>query len=251
MAIPVGFGGRDFPDFGVSQLQTSKVFLSDMSELAVRLGSIHRFDRTGVIIFEEAFRNGIARWSQNSYPAGAFVVPVADYYSIVPYGALLATTIDSGSYSGMNTVLPIPYVSPMGFEWHMKFKDEIELCYFWVQLYTGTTQYRVVFRIDVEDSIVDIQNSGGTYTPVYTDTLYYGGTSPFHVFKVVVDFINEVHVRMVIDGVDIDLSMHPIWKDTEDDSVPRLYLYISNNPGTTVVNRVYLDNIIITMDEPT
>ena len=251
MAIPLGFGGRDYPDFGVSGLANTKVTITDMSELAVRLGSISRFDRSGIIIFEEAFKHGIGRWVQNSTPADAYVVPVSDYYSLVPYSALLATTSDLNSYSGISTYLPIPYVSPMGFEWHCKFRDEVELFYMWVQVHTGDCQYRVVVRIDIEDTIVDICNKGGTYDPVYTKALRYGVNSPFHAMKVVVDFLNETYVRLVVDGVDIDLTGRSIFKDAEDDESPHLFLYFSNNPGPSTLNRVYLDNIIITMDEPT
>jgi len=250
VAIPVGFGGRDYPDFGVSGLENTQVTITDMSELAVRLGSINRFDRTGVVIFEEGFQYGIGRWIQNSSAEDNYVVPSANYFSIVPYAALLATTDDLNVYSGIYTRLPIPYTSSMGFEWHVKFYDEAMLFYFWVQLYTGSVEYRVVFRIDVEDKRIDILAKDEKYHIVYTDELNFGSDSPFHVFKVVVDFVNEIHIRMVIDGVDVDLTDYPIWTDTEDTS-PHLYLYFSNNPGPSTINRIYLDNIIITMDEPT
>jgi len=250
MAIPTGFGGRDYPDFGVSGLKTSKVVISDMSELAVRMGSINRFDRLGSVLFQDAFEHGLVNWNQNAYPAGAYAVPSGRYFSIVPHSALMATTTALNSYSGLNMSLPIPYVSAMGFEFHVKVMDDIDNFRCSFNLYTGSYRYWVEVRIDTIANEIDFYNEAGGFTVISTDDIYFGLASPFHIIKIVADLVNENYVRLVVDGIDYNLRAYKLNKAVST-TTPRLYCLFINMPLTASVQRVCLDNVIITMDEPT
>lgn len=250
MAIPVGFGGRDYPDFGVSGLQQSKISLFDMSELAVRLGSINRFDRSGVVIYQTGFEYGLGNWAQNSYDANSFSKLSVLYYSIVPYSMQLQTAYINDAYSGMALSLPLPYVSAMGFEFHVKFVNAIQQFTAQFLIYTGKYRYTVELRFDVAGNEITLYDAGQQRPPIFTNPIYYGGTSTFHVVKLVADLVNENYVRLVFDGVDTILSQHKI-RRWGTDATPRLAVLFLNDPPVKAVDVVHLDNIIITMDEPT
>ena len=63
MALPTGQGGRDYPDFGITDTVQAKSIITDMGELAARLGAPNVFDRLGSIVWYDDFQYGLSRWT--------------------------------------------------------------------------------------------------------------------------------------------------------------------------------------------
>lgn len=249
MAIPRGFGGRDYPDFGVSKSATRDTRITDLSELSVRLGSLSWFDRLGNVLLSEGFETGLSNWIANAYPAGAFPVLASTYYAQRPYSAKLLTTTDVGSYSGMSRLFPFPYFSNFGVEVHFKPIQAFDTLYWVLTFYTGTYAYYVQPVIDYDESELQLLNSSGAYEYVADLDIKRGVSSPFHVLKVTVNLDSEKYLRLLIDDKDYDVSDISIRK-LSNSSQACLSMLFYLKPVSTVVNIVYVDNVIFTINEP-
>lgn len=220
-----------------------------MSELAVRLGSPVTFDRTGNVLFQECFESGLTNWEHNSYPSGAFAVPTARFHSIKPYAIKLHTTTDDNSGSGIERGLPFPYLSRMGFEFHYKQISSIKRLYIILTIYTGTVLYRITLELkEVTDQIIltghpNVEHIISDYKLI--NVLY----SPFHIFKIVFDLNKGFYSRLVIDDIDYNISAIriPTGASTVKAYV-NVFFYLFSFEESA--NKCYIDNIILTTDEP-
>lgn len=249
MAKPTGYGGRDIPDFGVSATAGRIANITDMSELAVRMGGLSWFDRMGTVLMQEGFQGGIANWEHNSYPADAFAVPSARYYSTVPYSAMLVTTDDEGSTSGIQRSFPFPYVSHFGVELHLKSIVAFKYLFWTLRFYDGDYVYYVTPRVNWQDSKLELYNADSAYEKVDDLSMRIGANSPFHVLKVTVDLANERYVRLMFDDKDYNVSDIAIRKVVSGTS-PHLDMMVTLLPVPETANAVWIDNIIFTTDEP-
>lgn len=248
MAKPVGFGGRDYPDFAATILNQSAPNISDLSELAVRLGAVNRFDRTGNVLYQDDFSHGLGNWSPNAYPAEAYPQLSAEYFSTVPYATLLKTTTDEGSYSGMIRYFPFPFQSILGFEFHYKAETDFERLMFTAEIYTGTHRLIVSVQIRDNDGELIIYEPGGPYTKIDDINPYNSPNGQFHVIKLVVDCINEKYVRLIFDESDYNLSQYSI-KKLVNTTASKMYNLFYLLCDTGVSESVWIDNFIITMNE--
>lgn len=249
MAIPTGFGGRDYPDFGGSTSTTRQANITDLSELAVRLGSLSWFDRLGNVLITEGFEYGLGNWQPNAYPANAYPVLSAKYFAKEPYSAKLITTIDAGSYSGMKRYFPFPYVAQFGVEVHFKPVETFDTLYWWMTFYTGKRRYHVQVIIAYSDNELQLRTTTSLTDKIDDLDVQIGINSPFHVLKVTADLANENYARLMLDERDYDVSDKGI-VNTVSTISPYLSMLFYLKPIANTVNRIWLDNIIFTINEP-
>jgi len=249
MARPDGFGGRDYPDFGVTGLENSKVNITDLSELAVRMGGINRFDRLGTVLFQEAFQYGLGMWYPRYDPVGCIPTLSALYYSTLPYSIKCITIDNIDDYSGISLTLPVPYTSVMGFEVHFKVIGTTDFLDLRTAIYTGNDKYRMHVKIKVNPDEISIYNPDEGYDAIHTKEIYYDGSSPFHVLKVVADIVSGNYSRLVFDGIDYIITDYPLYS-VGSEIWPHLSLHYNLENTLAASQTVYIDNVIITMNEP-
>lgn len=220
-----------------------------MSELAVRLGSPVTFDRSGNVLFQECFEGGLANWEHNSYPSGANAVPTARFHSIKPYAIKLHTTTDDNSYSGIKRGLPFPYLSRMGFEFHYKQIAAINNLFIRLYFYTGTKVYTVTLELKQNDDEIVLTGHPNIPNVICNYKLSQVNYAPFHVFKIVFDLSTGYHYRMVIDDLDYNISSITIPYGATSIKAHMyilFYLYSFEESAKTC----YIDNLVLTIDEP-
>jgi hypothetical protein len=227
---------------------TSSLVL-DMSELAVRLGSIHTFDRTGTVIFFDDFKAGLSNWIEGMYPAAAIPVPTARYHSINPYSIKLKTTTDDGSYSSLQRGFPFPYVSRMGIEFHLKTTSSTDKFLIPSYCYTGALRYILEMEFNKSANAIYLRDADSVQVKVDDYNLQSGSYAPFHIIKIVFDFTTGFYQRLVIDDTDYDVSDISI-DNTANTTDAYFYLYFYLGGVGTTSQTVYLDNVIFTIDEP-
>lgn len=249
MAKPVGYGGRDYPDFGVSTTASRHSMVTDMSELAVRLGALSWFDRMGNVLMQEGFQNGLTNWGFSSTPAASTPVVSAEYYSTVPYSVKLLTTIAGAGYSGIHRSFPFPYVSNFGVELHFKALIPFQFLHWTMTFSDGANRHRVMVRVNYQDLKLELLDASDVYQEIGTLRVVLGASSPFHVIKCTVDLLNSTYIRLLLDGEDYDVSAITIKKRVLS-SNPYLYMEIIMTPVFETEPEVWIDNIIFTTDEP-
>jgi hypothetical protein len=249
MTRPTGFGGRDMPDFGVSQTASNRGIVKDLSELAVRLGSPNFFDRQGIQVWNDDFENGYGNWVTQVHGAASFINLCADYIAQGDYALEMHNDDTSGNDATIQAHLPFPYVSTVGFEYHLKHLHAGDRFYARIDLYDGTYEYYLDAILLADDKEYWIYNDGGGYEHIDISPLNTGGTGPFNVFKIVADIANLRWRRLIVNTTEYDLSDITIRRTALGFS-PAMFIFIGPISTGDDYDWVILDNMLVTLDEP-
>jgi len=250
MAKPEGYGGRDIPDFGISDTFQTKGIISDLGELASRLGAPNVFDRSGSVIWFEQFQYGLNSWLSVRTGAGITPAYVAYPYLYKPGAVKLACDNSGAGTSQIQIILPIPYESGMGIEFAYHPVWPVTELEFYGELYTGTNRY--VFDVQFKLSIgeINVYTTGPVYQNIYTDALTYHLPSVYNITKVVLDLENKCYSRVMFNKYDISAKGIPLVTNASV-TRPRLTLLMRLENTALQAEACYIDNVIFTLDEPT
>jgi len=235
------------PDFGAYAPTETIVGLSDMGELAARLGSIVTFDRRGNVVFLEDFEIGTVRWSTEG-PVGALMGWSSNYAR----SGSFSYRIQTGATSGTNTYIVRksgrPRLSTIGVEfshtggsnwWRLRLR---------VVLFDGTNYIDAHVYYDNTDGKLYLYDSSGVYTVIgtYQKPAYNG---EFFTMKLVADFEAAKYKRLIANNQEIDLSAIAMYQHASTEA-PALWTYIGLSPKLASAADVYIDDVIITQNEP-
>lgn len=236
-------------DWGVTSGLKTTYKLSDMGELAVRLGSIVSFDRRGDVVVLDDFEASTLKWHTIRVGTGAAA-------------ALSTTAARNGSQSLKLTMgdaendttyayryAPNPVLGKIGGEYSFSLGADLKLLTHTLLLRDGAYQHDPYIIYYPQDNILGYHDSDGGITEL-TDSLdLYEYPFFFNTWKLVVDFKKEEYVRAIVNEVEYDLSGIS-YKKTVSATTPlfRLALAVVNNSAGN--HHVYVDDVIITQNEP-
>lgn len=250
MAQPSGFGGRDYPDFGVSNNPNRTGYVKDLAELAVRLGSPNYFDRLGVQLYAETFEFGIRDWYTSIGGAGSSINLIADYASDGVYAVRLTSGDAAGRNARISRYLPYPYLSTVGIEYHVKVLELGANFYASLWMYDGTTAYILTLTLDpVGETLTFNTESFGNQS---IDISPFANTinAPFHIIKARADIVNGQWVEITVDTDGYDASAYDVnYVASGADKQSWLYFDAQTSVAGNGLS-VALDSVIVTIDEP-
>lgn len=249
MAKATGHGGRDSPDYGLSSTYFGRTNLLDMGELAVRLGAPNRFDRTGSTIFVDQFIGGLNSWKGTGLQTDEEPILSGLYYYQRPYCVQLRTLASSGSSSNIQNDLPFPYATTIGYEFAYFRPFGVTRLQVFLQLNDGTTSHLAQLRIDFGTYKIYILDDSYVWIEVFSGSTPIDVYDAWNIVKLVVDYENDIYVRLVMNKNDIALTDYSLYLDS-DSSRPRLRVAFYLYPTDSEIENIYLDNVIITIDEP-
>jgi hypothetical protein len=244
-----GHGGRDMPDFGISDTQSSKIQLTDLSELAVRLGSCDWFDRTGTVLVFEDFSNGIQNWYSASNPGSNAPVLSAKYSDTKAYCARLTTLAGISNYSGLYRKYPIPYQSVVGVEVHFKVPESFGQLLIYLVFYKSSKATSWILRIDPNADTIELAIGTSQFQTITNCNILKGSDMPFNVIKIVGDLANEVYGRLIVNDAIYDIANVAMWT-TAYSGANFLYTRVTLNGANNIASTCWIDDIIVTVDEP-
>jgi hypothetical protein len=250
MAKPVGHGGIDYPDWIQGTTPHSNPVEITNAELAIRLGFPQVFERTGNVLFYEGFQYGLGDWNPHQNPAANKPLLSAIGLLNSPYSAKL---VSDGTQFGFSTIrkdLGYPYLTTFGMEFSFKPSTEISQLRFGIIVFTGDTKWSIWGQYDDSTYKWSVLDN----TPAYQDVLTYNigafDHSNWHTVKVVADLVNGLYARLMVDNEDVGISSY-VPRNDVDVTDPYIYLGVDIfNTGTKVYD-VYVDNVILTINEPT
>lgn len=121
-----------------------------------------------------------------------------------------------------------------------------------ITYYDGTNFSIGEIRIDSVLDKLQIYSSGGAYTDIVADLSSYSmytGKGYWNTLKLVVDLSTSKYVRMLAYGVEYDLSAYGLYVSASSAS-RRLYGWMSIETNESAAHEVYIDNFILTDNEP-
>ena len=250
MTLPTRRGGIDYPDFGVATLPHQMDLVISLSEEAVRLGSSHLFERTGNVLFIEKFNNGLTTWLPIDDEYGSYVVLMAEPVCFGYYSVKLHVAQHSSAKAGIKRTFPYPNIAPFGCEFWFKFISDTDDLRLKLTYTDSTTIHSAEIKIKPvpgEVYYLDADNEWIQFGSPDVDTSGYYG---WHVAKLVADFINGYYDRFVMDDINYNLNDIKL-NEVIGTYYPMVSVEIANHYSAAIANDIYIDNIIVTINEPT
>ena len=237
------------PDWGISAGAVNVYQVTDMGELAVRLGSIDGFDRRGDVLFLDSFENGLAGWDKNPGSNGG----VTDLSISKARSGLFSARIVSAAVTNDNPniarYVAYPVVGPFGVEFAFHSEDtsyRLELIVnvrtegWWRQ---GWIYYRrdlsTVTYVDLDGNEVEIASG---LTPI-------GQPDSWYNIKLVIDPENAEYVRLLFNDQVIDMSGIAL-RPGAGVKLAFVLATIGLRNVDATARTVNVDDVIVTQNEP-
>lgn len=240
---------RGAPDFGLYAVKETATSISDLGEVAARLGSIDIFDKRGDVVFFDAFEEPNLSWAVCK-SNGSVYLSDRDVKSR-SQAVELSTDIGTGNFALIRKSFSILPTKRLGFE--ISFGGVLAG---WLVLdiyyYDGTWQYNATVRFDEDGNLYVYDGDLGDYTLVAAmGALHYGlGENFFHTVKVVVDFETGKYARLLFSTQEWDISTISVHK-IEAAIAPYLYVDAGRINKDAVAARISsVDDFILTQAEP-
>ena len=237
------------PDWGLTAGTVTTYQLTDLAELAARLGSIVTFDRRGEVVFFDAFEDGLHKWRTIASGAGATVaLSVATARS----GRVSADIIAGSNASrlgGIGHRFPVLSPSRIGLEAQFSNEVAIETLDFALVFYDGATMTRFVIRWSDTDNELLYLNSAGVYTPFATGINLIRSFGFYPAIKFIIDSDTLKYVRVLF-NVDAYALSGIAGQSSASALLPHIDASIELTGRSGFNDNVYVDDVILTQNEP-
>jgi len=223
--------------------------LDDLAEHAVRLGSLHSYDRLGDILIAYDLRYG------NTCLSIGGDAPIPDWglgadFSINGgYTLNLRGPADPTEYIEAYNLVFFNAVSIFGFEIAVAFPTLPGIHELWLFIWTGSQLLEAAMRYKSEENKWYYYDTTGSWTElpevVATGTAY----GAYHHMKLVVDAVNALYVRQMLDGnthAFTDIGV----KTSASTIAPQLKTLVRIYRRTATTSRSEIDYFIVTQNEP-
>lgn len=224
---------RDLPDWGALSAQQVVYEITDLGELAARLGSIDTFDRRGDVIWMDDFECGLKAWRVFGGTADLS-------RSRALSGCYSARLVDAS----VTHEEPYPVLTPMGVEMTFSGLGSVTWVQFRMDLYDGANLSSAWVRWQSAGTL-EILGPFGTWVQVATGVEFDDEPTRFDHWKLVVNWDAGRYERLLVNSTTYVLTSYGFYVSV-DTSTPRLSIDVHTSGGT-----VYLDNVILTYNEPT
>lgn len=223
--------------------------VGDLAELAARLGSIVTFDGRGSVFWFDEFEDGLHKWF--AYGSGTGNAQTVDQAAVSRgmYAAKLVTGTTISKNSNLVRYFPYPALGKWGVETSFNATTGMTYTLLSVGMYDGTTYHRGNVRYDWSALKLQYQDTNGDWQDIATGVDLPESDFLFHILKVVLDFDNDLFVRVLLNHLEYDLSS--IAMRTSDDSAgPYTAIQIQAQITGVVAQTTLVDYVIVTRDEP-
>lgn len=248
---PTGIG---LPDYSapapIGQMPKPTTYtLSDMGELAARLGSINTFDRRGDVIWFDDFEDNINKWWVYGATVGYSFTQANNRARNGALSGKLVLGGVGGNYLTVQSGIFYPVLGRVGYEISVLLHDDVKsfLHYFLSQDGTHKNWFGVAW--EQATKVLSVYDKVLGWVSIDNNSVLWAGGRVFSTLKLVVDLTTLKYVRANINRDVFDLSAYTAFQ-TALVGPPSLEIlaWLVGNPGTTPA--VYIDDAIITQNEP-
>lgn len=239
---------RGAPDDSNVKVGTDLYRLDDLAELAVRLGSIVRYNRAGNVLMVDGFESGLNGWDLNLSGVGSAIT--LDTH--VAYQGEMCVRVQSGTganpYAGVHKYLPPITPCRVGAQVCFSFTPETVQLLFEMTYAIGLVRYG--FGVIYDHDALELQywSAPGVRTAFASDVYLYPAANVWHECKMIIDLETGEHVRCYLDNTAYDMTgLAP----TPGAGVRASYLRpLFRVFGDGLLDTsAYFDNIIVTYNE--
>ena len=237
------------PDYARWNAQSTVYPVTDLGEMAARLGSIVTYDRRGDVLFLDDFEAGLARWQAETSGAGATVdLSLATARSGL-FSARLVGGKDTSRYARIYHEAPYSVMSSLGFEMALASASNGGEGEWELDVYTGAAWRDAVVRWDWNAGTLKYQDSSGVFQQFATNVGRLADLGLFVPGKLVIRAeLNEYH-RFLLFDQEYDLSGIAI-RAAASSSQPYLRARAGVYSRAAQNDTIHVDDVILTQNEP-
>ena len=218
------------------------------AELAARLGSIYRFNRTGSVIYMSDFATGWKNCQVGGSGTGYSVALAASPSLDGGYSAHLVGGSDSYKYAEVYVYLPLTYAGGLGFQTLFALKNNVDKVYHNLVYRKSGVSYDATAIIDISNQKIQIvAKTAGTVTLLENFTPLIDSVS-FNYFKLIVDAEVNRYSKLYVQNSVFDIDEYELVSSTDlqpDVITPTFRIYSlagQNGEG-------WLDSVVVTGGE--
>ncbi|KKL91542.1 hypothetical protein LCGC14_1893670 [marine sediment metagenome] len=240
---------RGQPDFGATQAKSTGASLSDMAELAARLGSIVTFDRRGDVIDFDDFEGATINWGRHEAIGVAtglhdFTLPKRGSQCIK-----LTTVNDPGDAKGIGKGLSLLPSGRIGAEISFAQPNDNIIFIMRFNWFNGITVRQSALKLDFTAKTLSYYDSDAAYQVIASDLTFISKEQVYYTIKLVVDYDTGKYVRAILADTEYDLSDYAI-RSAASATLPYIgsVFFIYRKASTN--GSLWLDQYILTQNEP-
>jgi hypothetical protein len=240
--------GHGTPDWKEAAPKETTYALTDLAELAARLGSIDTFERGGEVIFLTDFGCGTALVTTWAYGTLAEVYPIASGGLSHPISLVLKTGNEAGDASGIDKYLYYPVPGGVGAEISFRRTTGLREVILGMLLYDGTNYTLGQIKYDHVNGLVQIWKTESEWQTVGSPGVQTEAYPIYYTLKAVIDTATGTYVRVLFNRHVYDASAYspPVSVDvTKPCLIVRVFAYTDLASSIAV----QIANLIITQNE--
>lgn len=236
------------PDYGEYAIMETIDRIIDLGELAVRLGSISHFNRSGNVIFQDDFEHTPLKWKFSGAALGSSAAYTDDTAYSGGQCVKLTTGDDEGDYAWLYKYFGMLNWGMLGVEIAYQIEDEEVYFILGIQQNNTVGAFPAVIRIDVENETLEVDDRTDEWVVVASDVVLQKQDYLFNHIKLIADFDTSKYVAIVINNREIDLSDYTI-----PTGAPSEFNFVAAHLGVQTKEDAakvgYVDNFIMTQNE--
>jgi len=242
----VAHGQRDFGAYAAKETIGSD---ADNAELAARLGSIVTFDRKGDVLLLDDFEDNINKWWISLNGVGAAIVLSNATARHGGSSCLLTTGNLIGDTEQISRYISYPVFSKLGMEIHFVSHPNLAFVAITLTIDDGVTTYWGGLRYRPPTNTLEYYANGGAWTPLLAGVPLYPQAQCFNALKMVIDLPNIVYSQAILGQYTIPMTQ--ALETTATLITPNsLGIFIITEAGANANTNCYVDDMIITQNEP-
>lgn len=237
------------PDWGLVGPKHVTYGLDDLGEQAVRLRSPHLWDRRGDVLYITDFREGLGMFHEAAYGEGADVVLVTGFSRQGAYSVRLRAGEDDTQEANLQLAFPVQDPSAAGLEFSFSVAQWTALVTAEIRWYDRTNEYIAIVIYDHEHTQLRYHRDLVTEEVLDDDVALNECTRPEHTLKLVVDMVTGLYARFMLDDQTYSVFDYPVYGQPDNRS-PYLTFWITHYGVALHTPDCYIDNVIVTQNEP-
>ncbi len=237
------------PDFGMYAIAETIYKLTDMGELAARLGSIVTHDRRGDVVWLDDFEDNINKWIVGGTGTGWAGALSTDYAKHGAKSAKLTTGDAVNNTALLSRYFAVSALRKLGIECSFILNYDLSFGQILIQNTEAALSHQGQIRIYPSGGELKYLDGDGNWQSIATGLLPVASLNIFHVMKLVVDFELNKYVRLIFNNHEYDLAGIDLFP-LNVALYPIAEVELRGVNGVAANTSFYVDDAIITQNEP-
>lgn len=240
---------RGQPDFGMYAPKTVTAAISDMGEVAARLGSVVVYDKRGDVVDFDNFEDPALKWIKYPFIGAGSISHSSTHAKSGAQSVKVTTAAVLNDYMYIQKMMSVLGSLQLGME--ISFANPLTDVYLEMLLsyYDGTNVHIAEEKINFNGGLIYVVDDSSTDILVATLGNFGNLEHFFHTTKFVADFATDKYVRLLISNHEYDISATS-FRSSADATAPSIEIKVGTYNRLDNARSLYLDDFILTQNEP-